>query len=264
MSSKASAGSTFEFWQKNYIYLPFYPILILLGVNKIGYLIFCNTFLGGKKGLLSIRHGLQDICLLCLMHGGLSTTHLREAFQLLLPLNVALPIASIMGLQILLIELTSAIGLFLPFIRRPNTCIVVWQQLICCWSCQPALQCCLLDARGSQTIPKGRSLHNKLCIMCSSVMTMAAISLDRLLALLLGLKYRQIVALKPTYIQVLSDAAVLSFILNYIWYTHVTRPSYLLISITSYTKIFGALSHHIYCLNCLLDCSCCCCSMYHF
>ena len=152
----------------------------------------------------------------------------------------------------------------LPFIRRPNTCIVVWQQLICCWSCQPALQCYLLDARGSQTIPKGRSLHNKLCIMCSSVMTMAAISLDRLLALLLGLKYRQIVALKPTYIQVLSDAAVLSFILNYIWYTHVTRPSYLLISITSYTKIFGALSHHIYCLNCLLDCSCCCCSMYHF
>ena len=112
MGSKASAGSIFEFWQKIYIYLPFSPILILLGVNKIGYLIFCNTFLGGKKGLLSIRHGLQDICLLCLMHGGLSTTHLREAFQLLLPLNVALPIASIMGPQILVIELTSAKGLF--------------------------------------------------------------------------------------------------------------------------------------------------------
>lgn len=89
MSGKASAGSTFEFWQKNYIYFPFSPILILPGVNKIGYLIFCNTFLGGKKGLLSIRHGLQDICLLYLMHEGLSTTHLREAFQLLLPLNVA-------------------------------------------------------------------------------------------------------------------------------------------------------------------------------
>ena len=91
MSGKASAGSTFEFWQKNYIYLPFSPILILPGVNKIGYLIFCNTFFRGKKGTfrLLIRHGLQDICLLCLMHEGLSTTHLREAFQLLLPLNVA-------------------------------------------------------------------------------------------------------------------------------------------------------------------------------
>ena len=91
MSGKASAGSTFEFWQKNYIYLPFSPILILPGVNKIGYLIFCNTFFRGKKGTFRslIRHGLQDICLLYLMHEGLSTTHLREAFQLLLPLNVA-------------------------------------------------------------------------------------------------------------------------------------------------------------------------------
>ena len=43
MSGKASAGSTFEFWQKNYIYLPFSPILISPGVNKIGYLIFCKT-----------------------------------------------------------------------------------------------------------------------------------------------------------------------------------------------------------------------------
>ena len=91
MSGKASAGSTFEFWQKNYIYLPFSPILILPGVNKIGYLIFCNTFFRGKKGTfrLLIRRGLQDICLLYLMHEGLLTTHLREAFQLLLPLNVA-------------------------------------------------------------------------------------------------------------------------------------------------------------------------------
>ena len=91
MSGKASAGSTFEFWQKNYIYLPFYPILILPGVNKISYLIFCNTFFSGKTGTFKslIRHGLQDFCLLCLMHGGLLTTHLRKAFQLLLPLNVA-------------------------------------------------------------------------------------------------------------------------------------------------------------------------------
>ena len=91
MSGKASAGSTFEFWQKNYIYFPFSPILILPGVNKIGYLIFCNTFFRGKKGTfrLLIKHGLQDICLLCLMHRGLLTTHLREAFKLLLPLNVA-------------------------------------------------------------------------------------------------------------------------------------------------------------------------------
>ena len=126
MSSKASAGSIFEFWQKKiYIYLPFSPILILPGVNKISYLIFCNTFFRGKKGTFKslIRHGLQDICLLCLMHGGLSTTHLREAFQLLLPLNVALPLASVMRPWILLIELTSAIGLF----QRGS--IVIYEQI---------------------------------------------------------------------------------------------------------------------------------------
>ena len=91
MSGKASAGSTFEFWQKNYIYLPFYPILILPGVNNISYLIFCNTFFSGKTGTFKslIRHGLQGFCLLCLMHGGLLTTHLRKAFQLLLPLSIA-------------------------------------------------------------------------------------------------------------------------------------------------------------------------------
>ena len=114
MSSEASAGSTFEFWQKNYIYLPFYPILILPGVNKISYLIFCNTFFSGKTGTFQSlsRHGLQDFCLLCLMHRGLLTTHLRKAFQLLLPLSKAQSIASVMRPQILLIELTSAIGLF--------------------------------------------------------------------------------------------------------------------------------------------------------
>ena len=85
-----------------------------------------------------------------------------------------------------------------------------------------------------------------------SLLTMTAISVDRLLALLLGLRYRQTVTLKRTYIMlaafwVLSSLTGLCCILNYriaLWLGHISISLFLLISITSYTKIFRALSHH--------------------
>ena len=85
-----------------------------------------------------------------------------------------------------------------------------------------------------------------------SLLTMTAISVDRLLALLLGLRYRQIVTLKRTYIilanfWVLSLVASLGTIFNYnvtFSYGRILIPICLVISITSYTKIFSALRHH--------------------
>ena len=85
-----------------------------------------------------------------------------------------------------------------------------------------------------------------------SLLTMAAISVDRLLALLLGLKYRQIVTLKRTYIivvtiWVLSSVAALCYTLGYrisTWYRITVIPLCHVISIVSYTKIFRALGHH--------------------
>ena len=85
-----------------------------------------------------------------------------------------------------------------------------------------------------------------------SLLTMTAISVDRLLALQLGLRYRQIVTLKRTYITlanfwVLSLVASLGTIFNYdvtILYGRIVIPICLVISITSYTKIFSALRHH--------------------
>ena len=85
-----------------------------------------------------------------------------------------------------------------------------------------------------------------------SLLTMTAISVDRLLALLLGLRYRQIVTLKRTYI-ILANFWVLSLVasLSTIFKTNITFsygriliPICLVISITSYTKIFSALRHH--------------------
>ena len=85
-----------------------------------------------------------------------------------------------------------------------------------------------------------------------SLLTMTAISVDRLVALLLGLRYRQTVTLERIYIMlaafwVLSSLTGLCCILNYriaLWLGRISISLFLLISITSYTKIFRTLSHH--------------------
>ncbi|XP_022810109.1 melanocyte-stimulating hormone receptor-like [Stylophora pistillata] len=85
-----------------------------------------------------------------------------------------------------------------------------------------------------------------------SFLTMTAISVDRLLALLLGLSYKQIVTLKRSYIflavvWVSSGAVALCYILDHpisLWYMYFMTPSCLVILLVSYSKIFRTLSHH--------------------
>ena len=84
------------------------------------------------------------------------------------------------------------------------------------------------------------------------LLTMTAISVDRLVALLLGLRYRQTVTLERIYIMlaafwVLSSLTGLCCILNYLialWLGRISISLFLLISIISYTKIFRTLSNH--------------------
>ena len=90
-------------------------------------------------------------------------------------------------------------------------------------------------------------------IFCGvSGLTMTTISVDRLLALLLGLRYKQVVTLKRTYVIVIT-LWVLSALLSAMWFwspsiTHLYHiigiPLCLAISIFSYTKIFFTLRHH--------------------
>ncbi|PFX13149.1 Melanocyte-stimulating hormone receptor [Stylophora pistillata] len=89
--------------------------------------------------------------------------------------------------------------------------------------------------------------------LCSvSLFTMTAISMDRLLALLLGLRYRQIVTLKRTYIivatiWVVSGVAALCEPLDgriTDWYGTMITLSCSMMTIASYTKIFRTLSRH--------------------
>jgi len=89
--------------------------------------------------------------------------------------------------------------------------------------------------------------------LCSvSLLTMTAISVDRLLALLLGLRYRQIVTERRTYVIVvifwiMSAVASIFYLLNPLiptWYGRLVIPLCLVTSIASYAKIFLNLRHH--------------------
>ena len=90
-------------------------------------------------------------------------------------------------------------------------------------------------------------------VLCGvSLFTLTAISVDRLLALLLGIRYRQIVTLKRTYIiaatfWILSVAAgsiSISHSRIIRWYSILVIALCSVISIASYTKIFRTLRHH--------------------
>ena len=84
------------------------------------------------------------------------------------------------------------------------------------------------------------------------MLTLTAISVDRLLALLLGIRYRQIVTLERTCIitatfWILSVAAKSFFISHTritIWCNIILKPSCSVISIASYRNIFCSLRQH--------------------
>ncbi|CAH3169630.1 unnamed protein product [Porites lobata] len=90
-------------------------------------------------------------------------------------------------------------------------------------------------------------------ILCAvSLVTSTAISEDRLLALLLGLRYRQVVTLRRTRITVIA-LWILSIIsactifwnpLIFAWYQHIGTALCLVTTIFAYTKIFLTLRHN--------------------
>ena len=89
-----------------------------------------------------------------------------------------------------------------------------------------------------------------LCLV--SLLTLTAISVDRLLALLLRLRYKEIVTLRRTYIilAIVWVTCLVTGLFGLLNYSITFRcsligiPFCLLISIAAYTKIFRALRHH--------------------
>ena len=96
------------------------------------------------------------------------------------------------------------------------------------------------------------SLVTSYVLSSVSLMTTMAISVDRLLALLLGLRYKQIVNLKRVYIALaLFWVVPIVDTLYFVFASpippclgRVIIPSCLLISVASYIKIFRTLSRH--------------------
>ena len=87
-------------------------------------------------------------------------------------------------------------------------------------------------------------------VLCSvSLSTLTAISVDRLLALLLGLRYRQVVTLKRAYVTV-TISWVLPIVYTFMsffnqlitsWFATIGLPLCLVISVFAYVKIFFIL-----------------------
>ena len=103
----------------------------------------------------------------------------------------------------------------------------------------------------SLSLCRGCSLHYRSTFGVS-LLTMAVISVDRLIALLSGLRYKEIVTLKRIYI-IIASFWVLCLVasLCIIFDQRITLlsilisiPLSLLISLASYTKIFRTLRHH--------------------
>ena len=98
---------------------------------------------------------------------------------------------------------------------------------------------------------RGATYISSFALCGVSLLTLTAISVDRLLALLLGIRYRQIVTLKRTCITgtfwIFSVAAA-SFSVSHtritLWCSIIVIPSCSVISIASYTKIFRTLRHN--------------------
>ena len=89
-----------------------------------------------------------------------------------------------------------------------------------------------------------------LCLV--SLLTLSAISVDRLLALLLGLTYRQVVTLRRTYVAVIAFW-VFSFVGSIVslwnklisaWHRYTIALLCLATSVYCYTRIFLRLRHH--------------------
>ena len=99
---------------------------------------------------------------------------------------------------------------------------------------------------------RGATYISSFALCGVSLLTLTAISVDRLLALLLGIRYRQIVTLKRTYIIAATfwilpvGAGSISISHSRIirWYSIIVIALCSVISIASYTKIFRTLRHH--------------------
>ena len=167
-----------------------------------------------------------------------------------LAVDILLSIAAFAGNSLILVALHKESSLHPPS-KLLYRCLATTDLLV-----GLVVQCYILDVRGSRTVEsfaRGAGYITNYVLILVSLMTMTAISVDRLLALLLGLRYKQIVTLKRTYI-IVTTFWVFTLVASLcgifyrriiLLYSRLVTSFCLIISLASYTKIFCTLRYHL-------------------
>ena len=182
-----------------------------------------------------------------------STSEMHKQLIFISAFNIVLSITAFLGNSLILVALRKESSLHPPSkllfrcLATTDLCVgLIFQPLaVTCWISMVYEDLSLCRYLFVSYFITGYTL----CVV--SLLTMSAISVDRLLALLLGLRYRLVVTLKRTYVivvtfWVMSIVAAMSYLKNpniTVWYGHIFTSLCLVISIISYTKIFVTLRH---------------------
>ena len=185
------------------------------------------------------------------------TTETRSQHLIYLSVvNIFLSVTAFLGNSLVLVALHKESSLHPPskllyrYLATTDLCVgLVTQPLSATHWMLTAVR--KLDWSLSQNL-NAASFTTRYMLGSVSLLTLSAISVDRLLALSLGLGYRQIVTLKRTYVVVATIWAVSIVAAVFhnvdhsvtVWYGYAVVPLCLTTSITSYTKVFITLRHH--------------------
>ncbi|XP_078350552.1 5-hydroxytryptamine receptor 1D-like [Oculina patagonica] len=182
------------------------------------------------------------------------TTGIREHLKYLSAFNIVLSITAVLGNTLILVALRKESSLHPPAkllfrcLATTDLCVGLIAQPL-----SVAYWISLVEEEWNLCWYALNSTFIASYTLCSvSVLTVTAISVDRLLALLLGLRHRQVVTLKRTYVivtifwivSIVVSALYLENSLITIWYGDIFTPICLVTSIFSYSKIFLTLRRH--------------------
>ena len=182
------------------------------------------------------------------------TAGIRSYLIFLSAFNVLLAICSSLGNILILIALHKETTLHAPsklFLRSLAT-----TDLLVGVISEPLTITCWMSAVRKQQDDCYNALFTSFIasyLLCGmSLLTLTAISVDRLLALTLGLRYRQVVTVKKAcacvimfwIVSITCSAMYAQNVRITIWYSHIVIPVSFFTSVSSYTKIFWELHRH--------------------
>ena len=182
------------------------------------------------------------------------TTEIRNHLIVLSLLNSLVAITAFLGNTLILVALHKETSLHPPSkllfrnLSATDLCVGIIVEPLCVTYLILALKERWTICRYAFAI-----FHIAGLILCGvSLFTLTAISVDRLLSLLLGLRYRQVVTLKRIYLIVpvcwvlaaLGSTMLFWNQLITLWYVYIGTSLCLVTSVVCYTKIFLSLRHN--------------------